>query len=270
MKNLFYRLILFLDTADEKDTNYMIAWFMANNFYRVSQMGISELAKECFVSPATISRFCRALGYENFAHLKQECLSFHSNEKKLVNLTVPLKMMKEDPSSATHHYLDQIIQGMKELEASLDWEVIDDVLREIHDTETVAFFGTQFSQSAALHLQTDLLMLEKFSIAYLEIDRQMECARNLDENSLAIITSVKGGYEDMGQKVIQYIKKSKAKIVLITQNKDIALAQDADYVILLGNYLDNPKIGKHSLLTVVELMSSRYYSLFYSLTDEWL
>ena len=86
MKNLFYRLIIFLDTAQENDTNYNIAWFMANNFYRIADMRISELASECFVSPATISRFCRALGYENFAHLKQECYTFHSDDKKFNNL----------------------------------------------------------------------------------------------------------------------------------------------------------------------------------------
>ena len=49
MKNLFYRLIIFLDTAQENDTNYNIAWFMANNFYRIANMRISELAAECFV-----------------------------------------------------------------------------------------------------------------------------------------------------------------------------------------------------------------------------
>ena len=68
MKNLFYRLIIYLDTANEKDTNYNIALFMANNFALISGMRISELANACFVSPATISRFCRALGSENYAH----------------------------------------------------------------------------------------------------------------------------------------------------------------------------------------------------------
>ena len=43
MKNLFYRLIIFLDTASEEDTNYNIALFMANNFYRISSMRINEL-----------------------------------------------------------------------------------------------------------------------------------------------------------------------------------------------------------------------------------
>ena len=49
VKYLFYRLIIFLDTANESDTNYNIAWYMANNFKKVSRMGISELAKACMI-----------------------------------------------------------------------------------------------------------------------------------------------------------------------------------------------------------------------------
>jgi len=60
MKNLFYRLLIYLDSANETDTNYNIAWYMAHHISEVAHMGISKLASECFVSPATISRFCRA------------------------------------------------------------------------------------------------------------------------------------------------------------------------------------------------------------------
>ena len=59
MKNLFYRLLIYLDSANEADTNYNIAWYMAHHISEVAHMGISKLASECFVSPATISRFCR-------------------------------------------------------------------------------------------------------------------------------------------------------------------------------------------------------------------
>ena len=178
MKNLFYRLIIFLDTAQENDTNYNIAWFMANNFYRIANMRISELAAECFVSPATISRFCRALGYENFAHLKQECYTFHSHDKKFNNLiNISLETMKDSPLQATQQYIQQVIQYISDLPKLLDWNEVDAILKLIHDSESVAFFGTQFSQSAALHLQTDLLMLEKFTMAYMETERQIDCAR---------------------------------------------------------------------------------------------
>ena len=73
MKGLYYRLIIYLDTADENDTNYNIAWYMVHHLEKIATIEISELDKECFVSPATISRFCRTLGYDNFAHLKQDC-----------------------------------------------------------------------------------------------------------------------------------------------------------------------------------------------------
>lgn len=263
MKSLFYRLIIFLDTASEADTNYNIAWYMAHNFSKVAKMGISQLAKECYVSPATISRFCRALGYENYAHLKQECASFASDSKKFNNLiNVPLDMMKDNPQECTQYYANQVCDAISNLSKCLDWNVVDNVLQAIHDSESVAFFGTQFSHSAALHFQTDLLMLEKFTMAYMETEQQIDCARSLTDKSVAIIVTVNGFYARSNSKVLQYLKKSKCKIVLITNNPGIDIGINVDHMIILGNSAQR-KIGKHTLLTTVELMSLRYYSLYY-------
>lgn len=268
MKNLFYKLIIFLDTAAENDTNYNIAWFMANNFYRIADMRISELASECFVSPATISRFCRALDYENFAHLKQECYTFHSNDKKFNNLiNIPLEVMRGNPQKATQEYVNQVIDNVSYLPQVLDWKEIDAALRLIHKSDSIAFFGTQFSHSAALHFQTDLLMLEKFTMAYMDSSRQLECAKGLTKDSVAIIITVNGYFTNSGFKILQYIKKSGCKVVLMTNNPEIDLKIPVDHKILLGK-AKNRKTGKHTLLTVVELMSLRYYCLYYPSIQE--
>lgn len=263
MKGLFYRLIIFLDTASENDTNYNIAWYMAHNFQKVSTMGISQLAKQCYVSPATISRFCRALGYENYAHLKQECYAFSSNSKKFNNLIgIPLDMMKENPEQSTKYYSHQVSDAINGLSKRLHWNVIDKVLELIHDSDSVAFFGTQFSHSAALHFQTDLLMLEKFTMAYMDYERQLDCAKKLDENAVAIIVTVNGYYTKSANKLLQQLKKSNAKIVLITSNLGVDIGIPVDYTIALGDSSQR-KTGKHTLLTTVELMSLRYYALYY-------
>jgi Transcriptional regulators len=262
MKYLFYRLIIFLDTANESDTNYNIAWYMANNFSKVSKMGISELAKECYVSPATISRFCRTLGYENFAHLKQECSTFTLAHSKWDNLAkIPQNLITESPIEATKYYLNKIKISMDDLIETLDWKVIDQALKVIYQSEDIVFFGSQFSHSAALHLQTDLMMVNKFSVAYMDTERQLESAKKLDKDSVAIIISVNGNYQNTGSKALKYIERSKAKTIVITQNSNMPFANNADYLILLGdeNYM---KMGKHNLLTVVELLSCRYFSLF--------
>lgn len=235
---------------------------MANNFKKVSRMGISELAKACYVSPATISRFCRALGYENFAHLKQECGLFQMNLTRSSNLAnVPENMILHQPKEATDDYAKRISNQVMSLSSYMDWQEVDACLKLIHDKETVAFFGTQFSHSAALHFQTDLMMLDKFSIAYMDADRQIECAKKLDKNSVAIIISVNGNYLGTGAKALSYIKKSGAKSVLITQNPTIPLASQVDHLIVLGDH-QQMKIGKHTLLTAIELMSCRYFALY--------
>lgn len=264
MKNLFYRLLIYLDSANETDTNYNIAWYMAHHLSAVANMGISKLARECFVSPATISRFCRALGYENYAHLKQECAYFSSSKRKFNNLIdVPLDMMKNDPQRCSEYYSLQVSEGVKQLSQYLDWNVIDVVLRQIHDSENVSFFGIHFSQSAALHFQTDLLMLGKFTTAYMETERLIECAKRMDENSLAIVISVSGNLLNSGQKILTYIKKSNAKVVFITNNPQLDLGIPIDYKIIIGTK-DNIRIGKHNLLTTMELMALRYYSMYYT------
>lgn len=263
MKGLFYRLITFLDTAGEEDTNYNIAWYMAHNFSKVAKMGISQLAKECYVSPATISRFCRTIGYENYAHLKQECSSFTSDSKKFNNLiNVPLNMMKDKPKECTKYYSEQVCKAVSKLSNQLNWNVIDKVLQAIYDSDSVAFFGTQFSHSAALHFQTDLLMLEKFTMAYMETERQIDCAKSLDQSSVAIIVTVNGYFVRSNSKILQYLKKSKCKVVLMTNNPGIDIGINVNYTIVLGDS-EQRKIGKHTLLTAVELMSLRYYSLYY-------
>lgn len=262
MKYLFYRLIIFLDTANENDTNYNIAWFMANNFKKVAHMGISEMAKACYVSPATISRFCRTLGYENFAHLKLECEIFQKNMVRYDNLArVPIEKLTKDPKFATEAYVNDIVSHLNDLTQYLDWKEIDATLKLIHDSNHVAFFGTQFSHSAALHFQTDLMMLDKFSIAYMDADQQLECAKSLNKDSVAIIISVNGNYLDTGSKALHYIKRSDAKTILITQNSNIPLVNEVDHVIKLG-HPSGMRYGKHTLLTTVELMSCRYFALY--------
>lgn len=262
MKYLFYRLIIYLDTASENDTNYNIAWFMANNFKRVAKMGISELAKACFVSPATISRFCRAIGYENFAHLKQECTLYRTNSDRYTSLAnVPEKDILKNPAQATKEYTQMVARTIEEMNQHLDWHEIDACLKLIHDSDNVSFFGTQFSHSAALHFQTDLMMMDKFVVAHMDVDRQIECAKGLDQNAVAIIISVNGNYERTCPKALSLIRKSGAKSVLITSNPTIDLVRKVDHVIRIGDKA-HMKMGKHTLLTVIELMACRYFALY--------
>ena len=164
-------------------------------------------------------------------------------------------MMKDDPEKSTAYYSQQICTSLNQLSSYLDWNIIDEVLKLIHDSDNVAFFGTQFSHSVALHFQTDLLMLEKFTMAYMEQTSQLQCAKELDENSIAIVLSVSGHIFNGSQKMISYIKKSNAKIVVITNDKDFDFGFEPDYIIEIGDskYKRTGKAERRSLTRILFL-----------------
>ena len=74
--------------------------------------------------------------------------------------------------------------------------------------------------------------------------------------------SVSGHIFNGSQKMISYIKKSNAKIVVITNDKDFDFGFEPDYIIEIGDS-KYKRTGKHNLLTTMELMSLRYYSIYY-------
>lgn len=262
MKGLYYRLIVYLDNSDESDTYYNIAWYMVHNLEKIATVGISDLAKACFVSPATISRYCRALGYDNFPHLKQDCTYIKEIKLQSAALTkIPVTAMKEKPLIASNEYIKQINTAMSEMTDHLDYKAIDRVLNLIYSSNKTAFFGSQFSHSAALHLQADLLMLDKFTLAPIDYEKQMDISKQLDSDSVAIIFSINGNFFKSATKMLYYVKKSNCKVVLVTQNPPDGYEDFVDELIIMGDS-KYCHVGKHLLLTLVELMSSRYNALF--------
>ncbi|UUZ46984.1 hypothetical protein LP420_25575 [Massilia sp. B-10] len=58
--------------AEGSVSNRAIADFLLRNQVRVTALGIEELAENCQVSTATISRFARELGFRNYAAMRNE------------------------------------------------------------------------------------------------------------------------------------------------------------------------------------------------------
>ena len=262
MRNLLYRLIMFIDSVNIDDLNYKIALYMVRHFAELGNMRINELARECYVSAATISRFCREIGYENYAELKQECLREIDYERTLDNLIdVPTELMLKEPKEASTMFIDDLIKAMKGFSDNIDWDSIDHVLNMIHDYDDVTFYGIHTSNSVARHLQGDLMVINKFTYAPIDIQDQEIQAKMSNEDSLAIIISVKGHYFIQSGRTAQYLERSGCKIVLVTILSEEVLPIHVDYILPL-NYDCKGQEGKHILMALVELMAYRYNVLY--------
>lgn len=259
MGSVTFKLLEYVNNAIKKDINYEIAVIMLKNFNKVKEMNITEISELCYVSPASISRFCRMLGFDNFSDFKSISnvkFSLQSDYSKQL-----IDNAEKDLKSAYEEYTNSLIKNMSHALDNLDMENLDRIVKQIHLTEKVAFFGTQFIYSVGKHLQSRLILTGKFIEAYSSYNKQLECARNLDNNSLAIIVSVEGSYFFKYLEIIETLKENGVKIVVLTQNTNSKLADIADSILICGNSNSNNE-GRDIALYMIELLIFRYSTLY--------
>lgn len=251
MKSLFSRLVIYLDNSNVENAYYNIALYIVNNFSQIRTMTINELATNCYVSSATISRFCKMLGYENYTHFKQECILNETREG------LESDKMYDDFEKFTKNYSKSVSNEISKLSSVVEWDIIDKTLQVIYESNSVVFFEEPLLHFLSLYFQMELLTSKKSIKAPIELNKQFEFAKSLTNKDTAVIIDddSKDCYVYNNFRIIQYLKKSGCKIILISNQQYTNLK--VDYQIKL-----NIDANKYSLLVLIEMMIFRYHRLF--------
>ncbi|ERK29919.1 MurR/RpiR family transcriptional regulator [Clostridium intestinale] len=259
MGSITNQLLEYVNSATKKDTNYEIALMMLKNFKKIKDMNITEISELCYVSPASISRFCKILGFDNFIEFKNTLNTRFVLKDDYSNQLI--KDAKNDIKSAYEIYTTSLIQNITYTLENLNNEDVDSIVKKIHLSEKVALFGAQFLYSIAKHFQSKLMLTGKYIEAYPSYNKQLECAKNLNDKSLAIILSVEGSYFFKYMEIIEALKKNGVRVVVITQNLNSKLADVSEDILICGNSNSNNE-GRAVALYVIELLIFRYSMLY--------
>ena len=73
MGSLEEKLMSYVSTTPQQDANYDIALAMLTHYGKLKNLSLAEIADLCYVSKASISRFCRFMGFDGFREL-HDCL----------------------------------------------------------------------------------------------------------------------------------------------------------------------------------------------------
>lgn len=243
--------IVFLSTlASEKSgsTNGIIARYLLDHLDEVQDLGIKEMAQQCHVAASSISRFCKDIGLADFMELKDlllnETLSFE---------TLSPKATFSQRSQACQ---EMIHQSLEMVARSISAEKVSQLCDDIAHFDRVAAFGLLKAETAAINLQTDLLMLGKniyTHIAYKEQLQYLLCASNQD---LIIIFSYTGAYFDYERLRAKAKRLQAPKIWMIT-SKTSPLPDFVDESITFDS-LQNQASHPYQLLFIANLISQEY------------
>ncbi|MDD3028370.1 MAG: MurR/RpiR family transcriptional regulator [Erysipelotrichaceae bacterium] len=255
MDTILHQLINYMNTNNKDDIYYQLAKVMIENIDMIAQLKIESLAELCFVSPSTVSRFCRKLGYRNFNSFKEQFANNYGFEidytREYLTNADNLEKEYENINQAKKANLDA-------LAANVDSTEIIKLCQLIHDSSSIHCFGNTIYQFILLYLQNRLSLFKKIIYVYIDNNKQVEVARSLGPEDVAITISPRG---HTGSHYLREMYKNEVHSILITQNPNATNIEKYTDTLVLGGDFDN-NLGMSSIMNFIDLVVVTYYSIY--------
>ena len=154
-------LLRYVNGQYKKDTNYDIALALLTHYSEIPKKTINEISDLCYVSPASISRFVKLIGFHSFQEFKNACLNTLDISKTDYSPKV-IKANKNDVKEILQHYTNRVISNIQFSYDHLDFEQLDRICSYIHDSNDVLILGLEFSTLLAQHVQNRFALMNKY------------------------------------------------------------------------------------------------------------
>ncbi len=133
-----------------------IADYLLREPQSATQMSSIELSETTGTSPATVTRFCRSIGFKGYSEFK-----LYVRHEKLAPYEDPMKIEQNDSISAIKqksiHYGQAVLE---ETMSILDDQMLEDAVKAIHQAREVVIVGVGGSGSTGRNVYDSFLQID--------------------------------------------------------------------------------------------------------------
>lgn len=216
-------------TSSEKK----VADFTLSNQSGTQFMSISELADACGVAEATISRFCRRLGYKGYNAFKL-ALANSSPQHKLWDNPLSGEVTAEDSlEDICKKLYTAEVEAMAQTMEFLDLDSVARASRMLHDARRVMCMGQGGSlliANEAAHLFSTVC--NKFT-AVADSHLQAIAATTMDPEDVILFFSYSGSTREM-METLKLARLQRGQVILVTRFPRSPGAELSDVVLQCG------------------------------------
>lgn len=237
------------------DTEKKIGDYIVRNPKKVVDMTVGELAKECGVSEASVSRFCKRIELKGFHHLK-------------ISLARELVDAKDDGEISGHISVDDMegslrgilsnkMEELRQTVAMIDREELKKILGVINNADTVLMAAVGNTIPVAMDGAYKFNQIGIRAISTPIWETELGYSYNLTDKDVVVAISNSG--ESTG--VIQILEAAKSRgavAISITNNVRSSVAELSTYHITTATreklFLDGYCFSRVSATMVIEII----------------
>ena len=237
------------------DTEKKIGDYIVRNPKKVVDMTVGELAKECCVSEASVSRFCKRIELKGFHHLK-------------ISLARELVDAKDDGEISGHISVDDMegslrgilsnkMEELRQTVAMIDREDLKKILDVINNADTVLMAAVGNTIPVAMDGAYKLNQIGIRAVSTPIWETELGYSYNLTDKDVVVAISNSG--ESTG--VIQILEAAKSRgavAISITNNARSSVAELSTYHITTATreklFLDGYCFSRVSATMVIEII----------------
>lgn len=254
--SIMSQLLSIVNYGDSKEVNEDIARTILQNYNKIPDLTIFDLADLCFVSSSSITRFIRTMGYNSYKEFKNEIshtLKIDVDYSKKVNMA-----SAEDLQPIYRRYTENVIENIQYTFDNIDYRQLNRVCEMLYQAKEIALFGLEYANYVGIHFQNKMASLNRFIQLGVSDEKQLELAKKLAPNSLVFIISLEGSFFYRNNEIIDILTDKNCKIVaisMLTSGKFIDMCDE----VLLCNKTNSNTEGRITLMYTIELIIIYYY-----------
>jgi len=223
-------------------------------------LSIGELAEQAGASPATVTRFCRTIGYPGYVELRVGIATDVGRSTSRDSWTTEIggEFGPDDsPADLLRMLISSHTKALREATSAIDLGVITEVSRRIALCAHVDIYGVVGSAMLADELQGRLYRVGVPAYAWSEVHSGLTSAAIQDSDTVAIGISTTGRTDETIEMLAE-AGRAGAFTVAITNDPTSPLAELADRSIVTSIYEQflqpDDLSAKHGQLVVLDLL----------------
>ena len=237
------------------DTEKKIGDYIVRNPKKVVDMTVGELAKECGVSEASVSRFCKRIELNGFHHLKISLARELVEAQDECEISGHISV--DDIDGSLRGILSNKMEELRQTIAMMDREELKKVLEVINNADTVIMAAVGNTIPVAMDGAYKLNQIGIRAVSTPIWETELGYSYNLTDRDVVIAISNSG--ESTG--VIQVLEAAKSRgavTISITNNARSSVAELSTYHITTATreklFLDGYCFSRVSATMVIEII----------------